>query len=285
MDRDEAEGKSWRLQADGPSLRLVQDERGRCLELSEQNLCRIHAQKPAVCRQFPFLLAQSPDGVHVGVSFRCTAVQKNHGGEWPEQAEVLKALACRGVPQIGFEPLGLGAYQLDWDTYKSWEAHWLRRLPLGLCEAVAATMGAALGLHPQSLERLVPLLSASAVGFLESLDNDAAGQVATCVRAEKEYKSHRRGWTAPIRNPFEGQLEPEAIRYLSHVIERKSLWLGGRFLGRLMMLLSAERMLLYYTRLEGLPQAIDRMEGEWLLHRQGLEVLEQTFEETILQLV
>ena len=41
------------------------------------------------------------------------------------------------------------------------------------------------------------------------------------------------------------------------------------------MLLAAERMLLYYTRLE----------GEWLLHRQGLEDVEQTFEETLLQLV
>ncbi len=52
-----------------------------------------------------------------------------------------------------------------------------------------------------------------------------------------------------------------------------------------MMLLTAERMLLYYTRLEGLALAIERMEGEWLLHRQGLNVLEQTFEETLLQLV
>lgn len=285
VDAVESAGKSWRLQAEGVRLRLIQDERGRCLELSESNQCRIHEDKPAVCRQFPFVLAQSPDGVHVGVSFRCSAVLQRRRVEWSEHLDDLQALLARGVPKIGFEPVQLGPFQLDWNTYKQWEAHWLQRLPVDLSQAVAQTLGAALGLHSQSWERLIPLLSASAVGFLESLDHEAAGQVATAVRAEREFKSARRGWTAPIRNPFEGSLTPEGVRFLCHVIERKTLWLGHRFLGRLLMLLTAERMLLYYTRLEGFAAAVERLEGEWLLHRQDLQSLEQTFEDTLLQLL
>ena len=285
MDPAEAAGKSWQLEQDGPHLRLVQDSEGRCLELSEQNLCKVHPDKPLVCRQFPFLLAESPDGVHVGVSFRCTAVFQEQGVDWSEHLPGLEALLARGVPRIGFESAPIGDYRLDWETYKDWEAHWLRRLPHDLCDGVASTLGVALGLHPQSLERLVLMLSASAIGFLESEDNYGAAEVAAAVRAEKEYLSTRRGWTAPIRNAFEGELNENAIRYLGHVIERKSVWLGSSFLGRLLMLLTAERMLLYYTRLEGFALAVDRLEGEWLLHRQGLEDVEQTFEETLLQLI
>lgn len=285
MDPAEAQGKAWRLEQDGPRLRLLQDARGRCLELSEQNLCEIHSDKPSVCRQFPFLLAESPDGVHVGVSFRCTAVAQAVGIDWSEHVPILEELLARGVPRIGFEPAPIGNYRLGWETYKEWEAHWLRRLPHDLCDAVASTLGVALGLHPQSLERLVLIMSASAIGFLESQDNEGAAAVAAAVRAEKEYKSTRRGWTAPIRDPFDGEMSPPAIRYLSHVIERKSVWLGSRFLGRLLMLLTAQRMLFYYTRLEGFAPAVDRLEGEWLLHRQSLEELEQTLEETLLQLI
>lgn len=285
VDPAEAAGKSWQLEQDGPRLRLLQDARGRCLELSPQNLCQIHPDKPGVCRQFPFLLVENPDGVQVGVSFRCTAVFQEQGVNWSEHVPFLKELLAQGVPRIGFEPAPIGEYRLDWETYKDWEAHWLRRLPHDLCDGVASTLGVALGLHPQSLERLVDLLSASAVGFLESEDNYGAAEVAAAIRAEKEYLSTRRGWTAPIRNPFGGEMSPEAIRYLSHVIERKSVWLGSSFLGRLLMLLTAQRMLLYYTRLEGFALAVDRLEGEWLLHRQGLDDLEQTFEETLLQLV
>lgn len=285
VDAAEAHDKPWELEQDGLRLRLAQDVQGRCLELSEQNLCKVHADKPSVCRQFPFVLAESPDGVHVGVSFRCSAVFQGEGVEWSEHIPVLAELRARGVPRIGFEPTLLGSFPLDWKTYKNWEALWVKHLPHSLCGAVSNTLGTALGLHHQSLERLVLMLSASAIGFLESRDNLGAAEVAAAVRAEKEYKSSRRGWTAPVRNAFEGEMNAPAIRYLGHVLERKSLWLGSSFLGRLLMLLTAQRMLLYYTRLEGFSLAVDRLEGEWLLHRQGLEDVEQTFEETLLQLV
>ncbi|MBN9416612.1 MAG: YkgJ family cysteine cluster protein [Candidatus Eremiobacteraeota bacterium] len=285
VDGEEARGKSWELEQDGPRLRLAQDDRGRCLELTEQNLCRLHPDKPSVCRQFPFLLVETPDGVQVGVSFRCTAVFQGKGVDWAEHEPGLRELLERGVPRVGFEPVALGHYQLDWQTYKGWEAFWLERLPYDLCDAVASTMGAALGLHPQSLERLVLMLTSSAIGFLESYNNEGAAVVAAAVAAEKEYKSSRRGWTAPIRRAFVGEMSEQAIRYLSHVIERKNVWLGSSFLGRVLMLLTAQRMLLYYTRLEGFALAVDRLEGEWLLHRQGLDDLEQTFEDTLLQLV
>jgi len=290
VDPAEAAGKSLRLEADGPHLRLLQDEHGRCLELTAENLCRVHRDlgedsKPRVCREFPFVLAETPDGVQVGLSFRCTAVFQGVGVAWSEHEPFLQSMLAQGIPRIGFEPAPIGSYMLEWTTYKEWETHWLRRLPDDLIGAVADTLGAALGVHPQSLERMVYLLSASAVGFLESEDNYGAAEVAAALRADKEYKSTRRGWTAPLRNPFEGEMSEPALRYLRHVIERKSVWMGSSFLGRLLMLLTAQRMLLYYTRLEGFALAVDRLEGEWLLHRRNLEDVEKTFEETLLQLV
>ena len=46
----------------------------RCVFLGEDKLCEIHREmgiesKPVPCRQFPFVVKQTPDGLHVGITF------------------------------------------------------------------------------------------------------------------------------------------------------------------------------------------------------------------------
>ena len=94
----------------------------------------------------------------------------------------------------------------------------------------------------------------------------------------------QRGRVAALDDPFGGSPDSQSTRYLAHVLERKSLWMGSSFLGRLLMLLASQRMLYYYQKLDGFWPAVDRLEGEWLAHRRGLEVLEQQFAATLLQL-
>lgn len=55
-----------------------------CIFLTSDNRCQIHASfefntKAQVCKEFPYHFTQTPDGVVVGLSFACTAVQQHSG--------------------------------------------------------------------------------------------------------------------------------------------------------------------------------------------------------------
>ncbi len=270
---------------------LAQDSEGRCFLLSDDNLCALHrdhgfASKPRACQQFPFFLLETPDGTQVGLSFRCSAVQQDHGVAWSEHEQTLEVLCERGIPRVGFEPVGLGQATLTWATYKGWEEKWLLSLERGqgLSQAVAESLGPMLGFHPQAFDPLIQFLSASAVGFLESQDAEAAAEVTTALRLQRGYLSQRRGWVEARPRPFMLLPDAQAARYLGHVLERKTLWTSQRFLGRLLMLLCAERMLSYYQGYQPFGLVVEQIEGEWLTHRVGLETLELLFEEALLSL-
>ena len=275
---------------DGEQLRLAQDAEGRCLLLSEDRLCALHRDhgfqsKPRVCREFPFFVTETPDGIQVGLSFRCSAVQQEVGQPWVDHRENLQELVRLGIPSVASQPVSVGAYILDWNTYKIWETAWRQALPeQGLIHPVACTLAQILPVEETTIVRVVQLLSASAIGFLESDTPDQATAVAQALRQREAYHSPRRGWVEAMADPFGGELDGQHRRYLAHVLERKSLWLGSHFLGRLLMLLAAENMLLYYQGLDGLWAAVDTVEGEWLAHRRGLAPLEQQFAQTLLQL-
>lgn len=84
-------------------------------------------------------------------------------------------------------------------------------------------------------------------------------------------------------SPFGPPNTDSAQRYLDHVLERKSLWLGQDFLAQWLMLLVAERMLRYYARTFDPSFALDRVEGEWMAHRSDLGPIESGLSQTLLQ--
>lgn len=274
----------------GHSLRY--DGRGGCHFLREDRLCALHADggwhsKPRACRQFPFFLVETPDGMQVGLSFKCTAVQQNHGSEWAEHQSGLEELAASGeYPRIGFSPAELGRRQLSWSEYLQWEEEWRRGLAAGepLVLLVWTNLQPSLGLmlDAGSLDGLVQSLASTAVGYLECQDHDCMARVSAALQRGEDYVSARRGPVAAVEQPFAGGAGADLARYLTHLLERKALWEGQHFLGRLLMLLVAEKLVLYYSQIGSFWDAVELVEGEWLGHRDQ-EGLAAGFAATLLQ--
>ena len=63
---------------------------GQCVFLNGQQLCSVQSDlgaesKPTGCHKFPFQYCRTPHGVFIGVSFYCSAAQRNHGSIGNEQ--------------------------------------------------------------------------------------------------------------------------------------------------------------------------------------------------------
>ncbi len=251
-------GQPYLLEQEDGWHYLGYDENGRCFFLEDERRCGLHSStgwlsKPRACRQFPFFLTETPDGMQVGLSFRCSAVQQNEGVPWEQHRSDLEQLAASGTyPKIGFEPARFGSLELSWSEYLVWERQWLAQLGQGRTlrsifhEHLSEHLG--LQLAEADLARLVLQWSFSAAGLL---------QVAL--------------------EPAEIQSDPESVRFFEHVLERKWLWLGESFLGRMLTLLVGEQ--LYWS----VANPFDLVEGEWLGHRDDLGPVEQGLANTLLQ--
>ena len=252
-------GQPYLVEHENGWYHLGYDENGRCFFLEDERRCGLHAStgwlsKPRACRQFPFFLLETPDGCQVGLSFRCSAVQQNVGVDWPEHQADLEQLRGSGsYPKIGFEPVFLGNLALDWTTYLEWETHWraqCRPLREIFYEHLVEQLG--LGLGPQDFARLVRGWTHSALSLLQvSMELVEVGS------------------------------DTESKRYFDHVLERKWLWLGENFLGRMLTLLVGEQ--LYWSALAAGLNGFDLVEGEWLGHRDDLGPVEHGLASTLLQ--
>jgi Fe-S-cluster containining protein len=105
---------------------------GSCVFLTGNNLCGIHKElglerKPQVCQQFPFLFAETPEGVSVGLSHYCPGVRKREGALSPpleSQLAELRRLHGRAlrVARSGDRVLADDGLPLDWADYTAVEA-------------------------------------------------------------------------------------------------------------------------------------------------------------------
>lgn len=233
---------------------LQHDDHGRCPFLRRDDLCGLHAEsgwsaKPRACRQFPFFLVGTPDGVQVGLSFRCTALQENHGGDWEEHRADLEELIQTGdYPRVGHQPALLGPVRLEWCAYLDLERTWRQALAEGF------------SLGPLATEFLGKSLS-------------LPWQTADWER----WLGHWETRLDPLLGDSPSGPSAYVARYLSHVLERKWLWCGQSWLGRLLQLLLAERMLRKWS--------VEEVEGRWLAHRADLEGLETVLSDQLLQFV
>ena len=284
-------GQQYLESQPGEMDRLAYDQEGRCFFLQDGRLCGLHAStgwlsKPRACRQFPFFLVETPDGCQIGLSFRCTAVQQNHGRDWSEHHSDLSQLRASGrYPKVGFEPARLGRRQLTWSDYLEWEKEWCAGVRAG--KSLAACVYSRLQpflelmLDPGSFHSLLEECTFTAIAWLEG---DLS--LTAALRENGSYLSPRRGPVEALAAPFCPLTEennPQA-RYLCHVLERKQLWMGPDFLGKLMLVLVSERLLQYYRQSLGdWGPAFDLVEGEWLAHQDDLGPLERQLAATLLQ--
>ncbi|MEW6279705.1 MAG: hypothetical protein AB1758_13845 [Candidatus Eremiobacterota bacterium] len=272
--------------------RLGSYENGHCLFLRPDRLCAIHADlgfeaKPRACRQFPFLLVETPDGPVVGLSFRCTAVQQGHGRPCREHRPQLEELRATGhYPRVGerAHPL-LPGYPLDWRGYLQVEDFVLgcvRRLDLWrACAAVAAvgsrhgTLDELPGVQPPPpsdlLTALGRLVLAGLIACLEASDYETMQRHTRTLQQGGSLTS-RRGITLHLDAPPDPAHALQVRRYLEHLVFRKFLLLGESILARLAALLLAEQVLRCYAAGFGaLGPALDVVEGEVMTHSPDME--------------
>ena len=113
---------------------------GACVFLTDDQLCSVHAQlgssaKPHTCRQFPFHYQDTPDGVFVGVSFYCSAVQRNEGRPLAVHEEELNSLLAQ-IPA----PRRAGRLWLRPDSWVEWPTYLQLEERLPSREAVARAL-------------------------------------------------------------------------------------------------------------------------------------------------
>lgn len=99
-----------------------------CAFLAPDGKCLVHKElgasaKPFGCSQFPFLVRPTPDGVYVGVSFYCSAVQANHGRPLSEHVgDLERAVASHHFPRIGSRVALDPQRDIAWEVYRDLEA-------------------------------------------------------------------------------------------------------------------------------------------------------------------
>lgn len=284
---------------DPDGLFRMAEDAGRCVYQAGDGLCRLHSAsgpevKPRACRQFPFFLVETPDGVVVGLSFRCTAVQQHHGRPTSEHEELLHWLVSTGsYPRRGFGSFPLAHDRcIAWPAYRELEALAFRCLearPLGeglwsLVAAVAET-----GPRSPETERLSGELVAALAGYLEARTPREAGETASRMAAGLPFFSQRLNRLVdPGRLSAAPEwLEAELARYLEHLIFRKFLLEPPSILGRAVGLMVIAPLVRFYTVLaaegrepsrEDLGWALDVVEGEVVAHTEGMELFYRDFE-------
>ncbi len=217
------------------TCRTVRRE-GSCIFLNEQELCRIHSEidrksKPIGCRQYPFMIRPTPDGVVIGVSFYCPSVQKNSGRPLGEYAGELEELIREyGYFSVGFEPISAGlGLGVDWPAYRLIEQRltsWLVECPVDAALArVIGTLGRALLVHQSHSDRVLgedamrPLLDrppthrleedevlgslrefflAAMVGTIEAPHPEMARPITEALLEGREVDLTRSGWRGTL---------------------------------------------------------------------------------------
>ncbi|NDD26903.1 MAG: YkgJ family cysteine cluster protein [Proteobacteria bacterium] len=119
----------------GEKSALALVNKGGCIFLGPDRLCNVHREigvgaKPLGCREFPFLPVPTPDGVYVGLSFYCSAVQANHGRPVEAHAAEIEGMLNEyRYERVGFDPIALDRDRhISWNAYKALEAFATARL-------------------------------------------------------------------------------------------------------------------------------------------------------------
>jgi Fe-S-cluster containining protein len=99
-------------------------ESGFCIFLEERLLCTIHKKlglhaKPLGCRQFPFRVKLTPDGVYVGLSFYCPSIQHNEGRPVSEYGAEIQSW----LDEYPYKPIDTSALFLDEKLSIDWRGY------------------------------------------------------------------------------------------------------------------------------------------------------------------
>ncbi|MGE0492368.1 MAG: FAD-dependent monooxygenase [Vulcanimicrobiota bacterium] len=251
-----------------------------CVFLDQHSLCSLHAEggpelKPSACRQFPFLLRETPDGVVVGVSHLCNSIQRNEGRPLEDYAEQIQTLLNERPPVSLSKTVSVTwGRGISWSDYTRIENlileapaidEAIRELRWGLAVWLSAPAAppptdwkayiSSIGPMPeQTLRRLEGLLAVSMIARLEGADVEESSQLVTDLLNDQRVKLRHSGWEGqmsdlPVRDRI---LESEwvlleGVRYLKSLLRRKFLLIQTPLMHNLCLLAALPQLLGHYT--------------------------------------
>lgn len=263
-------------------------ERGACVFLNG-NLCSVHSEmgvdaKPLACRQFPFLYQPTPDGMFVGVSFYCTAVQENSGRLLADhQPDLEPVVANLTLEMIGENPIKITSEIFtDWPGYKMLESYITRLIDslgyeIGLSESLSRLCRLAFHAREESIKQsdfskmLDPwqdpplnsimqseqrLYLAALVALIEIVEPRERKEFTNALLSGASCAFNHFSWTGRMEeisrcctdfvgNQFDGEIE----RYIRALIHRKFLAARRTVLVNLTILHLLPSILKFYTAL------------------------------------
>lgn len=259
---------------DPPSgMKRMASRQGVCVLRTDR--CSRYAHAPRSCQQFPYMPVDTPDGIFLGVSFFCTAVQQNHG----RSLELPEGLV---IPRVD-GPFAIGAGSeatLAWPDYRLLEEVPVERSLWALAElAGMAPAGEIPRQYVQvALERARPELLASDEA-LRSMTDFFALNLLVWLRARQPGPEAVQALLADEPCEFLGgrlsELPPPPDcsamleRYRGALMFRKFLVQHRPVLENLVLLHLIGSLLPLLASLGSEQDAVDRLERDLVTHALG----------------
>lgn len=264
---------------------LERREDKSCVFLNKEDRCELHAElgptrKPLVCRTYPFLLTDTPQGVYAALSFACPAILSNDGASVEQERESLETLlrqapgqAAPGCDEDGRVEVLEGLF-VTWTEYEDLERSILAAFdpeqPVDslLSIAFAITLwerqGERLVLPAQGSRRssqpvasvssfaheLTCMVSSNLIAMLEEIDSvEERARVGSRLWNQEVYFSQRFQREFPtfsIRSSPSLTVTKLLERYFHNLLFGKRLLAGGTVVSRLLGTTCGVAMLLFY---------------------------------------
>lgn len=109
---------------DDGSLSTADRADGGCRFLTEEKKCELHETpyKPRSCRQYPFIMRETPEGIVVGLSYSCPSVQANKGKPLEHYRAQLEAIVREKQPNVMPKLVSISWGQgVSWEVYSQLE--------------------------------------------------------------------------------------------------------------------------------------------------------------------
>lgn len=296
--------------------RIGRKEDGVCQFLrDDRSGCHIHAEagaaaKPSVCRLYPFVLINTPDGYFVSLAFSCPAVLAGVGAPVEKQlaslSEVVKDSTYFGDDTVSPDKKVTVTenFQTSWSDYLKLEQHIVSNI--GKHDPVTDLLRVTCNLvcpEPrishlilQEAVRVFPTFAANTISVIEEPESPEARVEFASQILEGSTKSVLLDFELPV---FEMRKPPSLTtseilqRYIRNLIWGKRLVSGPTLAARLLMLATTLSILLYYVEVKkqqngerhfsfpDLEWGFDLVEMNLFTHAEDLESVFLQYERTL----
>jgi len=265
--------QNFRISTRHKPAKLIYSSDSQACSPNCQNCARLNALgvKPEGGLRFPFLLTETPEGFHLGVSFHCGAMRESKGTPLRDfEPEILDLLSQRPPAVLPKRLMMTWGKALDWNKYPPLEEHLLQP---GSISNNIRSLGWAIVCwlhHPNSsepvLQSQVPAdgligieqrITLQLLAELEGADHDAVGHLFQALLNDCWVSLpdwNFQGHLSQLVESYEVEEKPwikqQSERFLKALIERKFLLGATPIFYNLMLLSALPRLLVIYAALQ-----------------------------------